>query len=388
MSVTPQSTQDDDQRIVPSKVEALTGADAISRGFAEAGIDRVTLLEKIKELHADVDGSVLECWRKNLPKMILLGEALTTLQRDVEPGKWLEWCRANAGYCGFGEDTAERYMRLYRNRELLEQPGSAHVRNLTDALILIKEPDPDKRKALLDEAARTGKSIRSAKKRAQNGQKPLSDPKRTAAIDGLIVLGIEYEVAAQWAEAAQGETVEDLIKDALRRRALALEIPKDSQAVQDREEYLIQTPEGVTVYFTEDDHYKIDYNLEGRGEPVWMAKQPQTLRMVEEDLGVQCPWVLAPEPPNEPQEASSDDSDDSSPNEPPVTVEPSERFKDTRTYTSVSVYGAVVSAAPSRCNRSRAENRPPLAGTPLANRRKPIGRWTSTYIASKPLRAE
>jgi hypothetical protein len=29
-------------------------------------------------------------------------------------------------------------------------------------------------------------------------------------------------------------------------------------------------------------------------------------------------------------------------------------------YTSVSVYGAVVSAIPSRCNRSRAEKRPPF----------------------------
>ena len=54
MSATPQSTQDDDQRMVPFKVEALASADAISRGLAEAGIDRATLLEKIKELHADV----------------------------------------------------------------------------------------------------------------------------------------------------------------------------------------------------------------------------------------------------------------------------------------------------------------------------------------------
>jgi hypothetical protein len=100
-------------------------------------INRVAILEEIKRLHSEVDDSVLECWRKNLPKMILLGEALTALKRDVEQGKWLEWCRANAAYLGFSEDTAERYMRLYRNRELLQQPDSAHVRNLTDALILL-----------------------------------------------------------------------------------------------------------------------------------------------------------------------------------------------------------------------------------------------------------
>jgi hypothetical protein len=67
-------------------------------------------------------------------------------------------------------------------------------------------------------------------------------------IDGLTALGIEYEVAAQWAEVAQGETAEDRIKDALRRRALALEIPKDApdepgpDTVGDTEE-----PETVTL---------------------------------------------------------------------------------------------------------------------------------------------
>jgi hypothetical protein len=193
--------------------------------------DRATLLEKIKELHADVEGSVLDCWRKNFPKMIQLGAELTALKDDVGYGQWLKWFRANEGYLGFGEDTAERYLRLYENRSLFEQTDSAHVRNLTDALILIKEPDPAKRKALLEESARTGKSIRTAKKRDRKGQKPLSDPKRTAATDGLTALGIEYEVAAQWVEVAQGETVEDLIKDALRLRALAREIPNDAPDV-------------------------------------------------------------------------------------------------------------------------------------------------------------
>ena len=87
MTTDQQRSQDDDQRIVPFKADALTEAESkrlaalesqrsvvvhdqagnISRGLGEGGIDRVTLLEKIKELHADVDGSVLDCWRKNLP---------------------------------------------------------------------------------------------------------------------------------------------------------------------------------------------------------------------------------------------------------------------------------------------------------------------------------
>jgi hypothetical protein len=43
--------------------------------LAKGGINRVTLLEKIKGLHADVDGSALDWWRKNLPKLIQLGAA-------------------------------------------------------------------------------------------------------------------------------------------------------------------------------------------------------------------------------------------------------------------------------------------------------------------------
>ena len=264
-------------------------------------INRVAILEEIKRLHSEVDGSVLECWRKNLPKMILLGEALTTLKSDVEQGKWLEWYRANAGYCGFSEDTAERYMRLYRNRELLQQPDSAHVRNLTDALILIKEPDPDKRKALLDEAARTGESIRSAKKRAKKGQKPLSDPKSTAAIDGLTVLGIRYEVAAQWVEMAQGDTVEALIKDALRLHTLAREIPGDAPPDTQAPQPTIQPQE--------------------------VPSNDSVLADPTESLVPKPPDVKKPEPPIESPEAPNNDSDPADPAEPLVSVEQPEKDK-------------------------------------------------------------
>jgi Protein of unknown function (DUF3102) len=199
------------------------------------GINRVTLLEKIKGLHADVDGSALDWWRKNLHKLIQLGADLTALKEDVGHGAWLAWFRANAGFLGFSEDTAENYMRLFKYSDRLANSGN--VRNLTDALLLIREPDPEKRQTLVREAEETGESIRKnqsrhrATKRAKKDQKPSSDPTRTAVIDALCALGIEYEVAAQWAEAAKGETVEDLIKDALRRRAKALEASKDPPEV-------------------------------------------------------------------------------------------------------------------------------------------------------------
>jgi hypothetical protein len=60
-------------------------------------------------------------------------------------------------------------------------------------------------------------------------------------IDGLTALGIEYEVAAQWAEVAQGETVEAMIKDVLRRRTLAREIPGDAPPNTQAPEYKPKT---------------------------------------------------------------------------------------------------------------------------------------------------
>jgi hypothetical protein len=137
--------------------------------LTEGGINRVKLLEKIKGLHADVDGSVLECWQKNLPKMIQLGADLTALKKDVGYGAWLEWFRANAPYLGFSEDTAENYMRLYKRRDRLA--NSENVRNLTDALLLIKEPDPVKRLALIPGSRRnrrkyTEKSVSSQSPKA------------------------------------------------------------------------------------------------------------------------------------------------------------------------------------------------------------------------------
>jgi hypothetical protein len=88
-----------------------------------------------------------------------------------------------------------------------------------------------------------------------------------------------------------------------------------------------QTLEDVTVYVTDSDDNKFEFNLESRGLPVRVPKDPSLLPVVEEVLGVKCQWVLAPKPPIEPQEAPSDDYDDSSPNEPMVTVEQSEESK-------------------------------------------------------------
>jgi hypothetical protein len=98
------------------------------------------------------------------------------------------------------------------------------------------------------------------------------------------------------------------------------------EASADPEHYLLQTLEGVTVYFTEEDHDHdnftyIIHNLEVRGKPTWMPNQSDiVLRSVEEELGVKCQWVLAPEPPIEPQEAPD-------PNTPLVTVEQIEESK-------------------------------------------------------------
>jgi hypothetical protein len=198
-------------------------------------IDRVATLDEIKRVHSEVDGSVLDCWRKNLPKMIRLGEMLATLKDAVGQGKWIEWFEENEWHCGFGKDTEENYRRIYKNRSLLEQPDSEHVRNLTDALILIKERDPAKRKALLDDAARTGKSIRSAKQRARNREIPKDPAERSRGLtqealrifhrlwtQDTLVPTLRDGEPQQWVQKAQGSTAKEIAEDAYRLLKLSL----------------------------------------------------------------------------------------------------------------------------------------------------------------------
>jgi hypothetical protein len=153
-------------------------------------IDRSALLKEIRQLHADVDSDVLACWKKTLPKMIRLGEALTALKDDVDRGQWISWFEANQRYLGFGKDTEENYRKLYKHRDRLADSNSEPARNLTDALLLIKEPDPEKRRALLRESQETGKSIRANQSRKKK-QKP-KQYYRLHTVDGDIVY-LDYE---------------------------------------------------------------------------------------------------------------------------------------------------------------------------------------------------
>jgi Protein of unknown function (DUF3102) len=263
--------QDDGQIISHCNVSSIL------RALAEGGIDRGTLIGKIKELHADVDGSVLDCWRKNLPKMIQLGAELTALKDDVGHGKWLKWFRDNDGLLGFSVDTAENYMRLYRNQDLFERSNSMHVRNLTDALILIKEPDPAKRKALLEYAARNGKSIRTAKK---NRQMPSTAP----------------DAPAQRSRDLRQEAVECFYRQWTRNN--------DSRTtLRDREgfEWVDKVP--VT-----------------QGETA-LTIGKEAFRLFQESLSGAAPALPPEDTPAEPQETPTGDSDDNSTAEPEGPVE-------------------------------------------------------------------
>jgi hypothetical protein len=189
-------------------------------------IDRVATLDEIKRVHSEVDGSVLDCWRKNLPKMIRLGEMLATLKDAVGHGKWIEWFEENEAYCGFGKDTEENYRRIYKNRSLLEQP------------------DPAKRKALLDDAVRTGKSIRSAKQRARNREIPKNPVEGNRGLtqkalrmfhrlwtQDTSVPTLRDGEPQQWVEKAQGSTAKEIAEDAYRLLKLSLSAaPPDAQA--------------------------------------------------------------------------------------------------------------------------------------------------------------
>jgi hypothetical protein len=259
-------------------------------------------------------------------------------------GKWIRWLMANVE---FTEATACNYIRLFENAEWLK---SKNVLDLTDARLQLKA----KSKA------------EGAKPRGRGSQKPSKERCsgiRQEAIGRLHALWYRNDNGRtlpmrdgdlqRWVDKVEvigGETTETIAQEAYRLWKLSIPTPElknpdvptddpspiDSTDVQEpddppesQEHYLLQTLEGITVYVTDSDDYKFEFNLEARGLPVRVPKDPTLLPVVEEVLGVECQWVLAPEPPVASQEAPTADSDDSSPAEPLVPVERPEEGKRT-----------------------------------------------------------
>jgi hypothetical protein len=92
--------------------------------------------DEIRTLHNEIIASA----RTTLDKAIRIGELLTAQKDSLKHGEWLPWVKQNLP---FSEDTAGRYMGVYRKRDRIPQRAEFQ---LTDAYRLLAEtgePEPE-----------------------------------------------------------------------------------------------------------------------------------------------------------------------------------------------------------------------------------------------------
>jgi hypothetical protein len=94
-------------------------------------LQRTPEITEINRLHAEI----LTSAQNAIQKAIRVGEILTAEKAKVKHGDWGLWIEVNLD---FSQDTAERWMGLYKNRN---NSNSARVRNLTDAYKVLAQND-------------------------------------------------------------------------------------------------------------------------------------------------------------------------------------------------------------------------------------------------------
>lgn len=94
-----------------------------------------SLVSEIVALHGEILSSARTC----LTNAIRIGELLTQEKAGVRHGEWLRWIKGNVP---FGERSAQNYMRLYHQRELLKCATVADLAEAYRVLGQIIEPGP------------------------------------------------------------------------------------------------------------------------------------------------------------------------------------------------------------------------------------------------------
>jgi hypothetical protein len=87
---------------------------------------------EINQLHQEIIGAA----RTSLAKAIRIGELLAEQKANLEHGQWLPWIKKR-----FSDETLQRYMRVYRNREELK---SASVTDLAHVYRLLNGSNGEK----------------------------------------------------------------------------------------------------------------------------------------------------------------------------------------------------------------------------------------------------
>ena len=101
-------------------------------------LDLKSVIREINALH----GELCALARMTLSKAIRLGELLTQAKAALLHGEWLGWLKENVT---FNVRTAQRYMGVYQERDLLKNDTVSH---LIDAYDKLSKPKKEKEQPL------------------------------------------------------------------------------------------------------------------------------------------------------------------------------------------------------------------------------------------------
>jgi hypothetical protein len=90
---------------------------------------------EINRLHKEFG----EGLRLTLEKAVHIGELLVAAKAECGHGNWLSWIKTNLS---FSEETANRYMRCFYNREQLNSPSAGYL-TIEDAARMSSQPSEE-----------------------------------------------------------------------------------------------------------------------------------------------------------------------------------------------------------------------------------------------------
>ena len=98
-------------------------------------MNNIATANRINEI-ITLHGEILDLGRTALDKALRIGELLTGIKDEVKYGEWLPWVEENLPH--ISERSIQRYMSLYRRRDLLNTPSVADL-TLTGACEIITQ---------------------------------------------------------------------------------------------------------------------------------------------------------------------------------------------------------------------------------------------------------
>lgn len=221
-----------------STILSTVNADQASSGDA-LDTPAENLADKINALHqeiCDLDGIVLE-------KAIRIGRLLADQKAKLKHGEWLPWRDANVS---FDPRTAQNYVRLFENRELLNTKGVSYL-SLTDAYKLLQKKSLATKPKIESEAVAVAKPTPPATSTVTNNHPTESAPGPT---NGVHKTSAEPSPATITDDLVSEEKFKEWLSNGEEKRRLAHQEARiEAKAEWEKmQEYLKGHPKEATEY--------------------------------------------------------------------------------------------------------------------------------------------